>query len=549
MAIRTRGRAAWLGVVALALTLAVHGAAPAAPDAPSPSWAELEAAGAVIGEIRIVNENVFDTSNPKEDYLLFRWANALHIRTRPGVIRRALLFKPGDKVSARTFEETERNLRSDSYLYDVQFRPLAVHDGTVDVEVVTRDTWSLDLGISASRSGGASASRFEITERNLLGTGSTVGFGRTRDVDRSGNVFLFANERAFGTLASVRLSHASNSDGRSDAVSVVRPFYSLDARWSAGVSVSRFDRIDSIYNAGVAASQYRHRQRLGEAFGGWSAGLIDGWVQRYSLGVSVSDDAYATQPAVVAPARLPADRKLVGPFVRYELIEDRFDRQLNRNLIGRPEFFALGLAATVQLGWASTALGSSDDALLYKASIGRGFETGGEQTLTTAASLSGQLAHGRVQRQQAGAVLQYYRPQSPRWLLYAAAAGDLLTHPDVGDSLMLGGDNGLRGYPLRYQSGTRRALFTAEERFYTDIHLWQLFRIGGAAFFDAGRAWGGDNANAANPGWLSDAGFGLRIASTRTATGGVLHIDVAFPLTARADISKAQFLVRTKTSF
>ena len=39
------------------------------------------------------------------------------------------------------------------------------------------------------------------------------------------------------------------------------------------------------------------------------------------------------------------------PFVRYELIEDRFERTSNRNLMGRPEFFPLGLNARVELGW------------------------------------------------------------------------------------------------------------------------------------------------------------------------------------------------------
>ena len=32
----------------------------------------------------------------------------------------------------------------------------------------------------------------------------------------------------------------------------------------------------------------------------------------------------------------------------------------------------------------------------------------------------------------------------------------------------LGGDTGLRGYPLRYQNGNQRALFTVEERLYTN---------------------------------------------------------------------------------
>ena len=62
-------------------------------------------------------------------------------------------------------------LRSNRYLYDVQFRPLAVHDGVVDIEVVTRDTWSLDPGFSAGRSGGANSSGLKLREYNVFGTG------------------------------------------------------------------------------------------------------------------------------------------------------------------------------------------------------------------------------------------------------------------------------------------------------------------------------------------------------------------------------------------
>jgi len=48
---------------------------------------------------------------------------------------------------------------------------------------------------------------------------------------------------------------------------------------------------------------------------------------------------------------------------------------------------------------------------------------------------------------------------------------------------------------------------------------------------------------------LRKAGFGLRIVSARAAFSNVLHIDLAFPLGAPADIKKVQFLVKTNTSF
>ncbi|MDP1901012.1 MAG: BamA/TamA family outer membrane protein [Rubrivivax sp.] len=535
-------------IAALALILSGAAWAQPAPAAP-PTFAELEAAGARVGEIRILSREIFDTTDPKEDKLLFRWANKLHIQTRPGVIQRALLFKTGDPVSVRLIDETERVLRDQRFLYDVKFRPVAYHDGVVDIEVETRDTWSLDIGASAGRTGGANTSGTQVKEYNLLGTGISVGFARSNEVDRSSNEFEISNERAFGSRISLGYSHARNSDGRRDAASVVRPFYALDTRWAAGVTASKDDRIDAIYNAGNVVSQYRHRLNQAEVFGGWSQGLVDGWVRRYSLGVSLQEDAFVPEPGRVAPAQLPPDQKLVVPFVRYERIEDRFERELNRNLIGRPEFFALGLASTVQLGWAATGLGSSQNALLYSGSVSRGYEPAAAHTLITSARISGRLTGGEVRRQRLGVQAQYYLPQSRHWLFYASAAGDGLTRPDPSELLMLGGDNGLRGYPLRYQSGERRAQFTVEERFYTDLYVWQLFRIGGAAFFDAGRAWGGPNVNTLNPGWLSNAGFGLRIVSARSAFSNVLHVDLAFPLNAAADMRKVQFLVKTKTSF
>jgi len=506
--------------------------------------------GATIGNISFSTQDIFDTTDPKEDKLLFRWANKLHIQTQPGVIERALLFKRGDPLSVRRIEETERLLRSNRYLYDVQFRPVAYHDGVVDIEVLTRDTWSLDPGVSAGRSGGTNSGGIHLKEYNLLGTGMSVSLGRSRNVDRFSNEFLFSNSHAFGTWTSLSYSHASNSDGKSDAASIVRPFYALDTRWAAGITATTDDRIESIYNAGNVTSQYRHKEKQVEIFRGWSEGLVDGWVRRYSLGLSLQDNAFSLEPGLTAPAQLPADQRLLAPFIRYEILEDQYEKELNRNLIGRPEFFALGLASTVQLGWAAAGLGSSEDAWLYSGSISRGFELVPDHTLITAAKISGQLANGSVQHQRVGVQAQYYLPQGPRWLFYAAGSADKVTHSDPDETLLLGGDNGLRGYPLRYQSGTQRALVTLEERFYTGLYVWQLFRVGGAAFFDVGRAWGDSgNMNTINPGWLSNAGFGLRIVSARAAFSNVLHVDIAFPLNATPDVKRVQFLVKTKTSF
>src|SRR2546430_1535977 len=94
-----------------------------------PSDAELEAAGAVVGEVLIDNQNIFNLEDPKDDVKLFRLANHLHSRTRKAIIRDQLLFGSGERYSRRLIDESERILRADSYFYDAWIRPVRYHDG------------------------------------------------------------------------------------------------------------------------------------------------------------------------------------------------------------------------------------------------------------------------------------------------------------------------------------------------------------------------------------------------------------------------------------
>jgi outer membrane protein assembly factor BamA len=515
-----------------------------------PTFAELEAAGARIGEIRIHADNIFDLNDPRENNFLFRLANAIHIQTRPQVIRQALLFESGQPVSVQKIEETERLLRGYDFLYDASIRPVAVHDGVVDVEVRTRDTWSLDVSASASREGGANKGRISIAEENLFGTGISVGVGYTSEVDRKGTTFNISDGNVFGTRTSASYAYSSNDDGHGQSASLQRPFYELNARWAAGFSASEGEGTDAVYNAGNSVAQYRHRHQVVETFGGWSAGLVNGWVRRYSIGVSHVNDQYTLDPGNTAPERLPSDLRLVGPFVRFQLIEDEFRQDTNLNLIGRVEDFAMGIQANVQLGRALESLDSTRDSWLYSANISNGFDITRDSFMLTNAYVNGRYADGDgSENNSIGALARYYQRRGRHVVLYSALSGDAANNPDLPGPLTIGGDNGLRGYPLRYQAGERRVLFTAEARGYTDWYPFRLFRVGGAVFYDTGRAWKGENQNTVNSGWLRDVGFGLRLLSARSSKGNVLHADFAFPLDRTDDIKSWQFLVTSRVSF
>jgi hemolysin activation/secretion protein len=144
---------------------------------------------------------------------------------------------------------------------------------------------------------------------------------------------------------------------------------------------------------------------------------------------------------------------------------------------------------------------------------------------------------------------RYYFRQTRRRLFFMSLTATAGSNLDLDQQILLGGDSGLRGYPLRYQTGEGRWLFTAEQRFFSNWFPFQLFNVGGAVFYDMGATWGHDALGTPSQGLLRDVGFGLRFGANRSALGNVLHIDIAFPLDGDPSISNVQLLVGTKKQF
>jgi hemolysin activation/secretion protein len=165
------------------------------------------------------------------------------------------------------------------------------------------------------------------------------------------------------------------------------------------------------------------------------------------------------------------------------------------------------------------------------------------------AGLSGRIEDGELRNGRLGAEGRLYWATSTRSKFYASVSGAVAEQLDAEQQLTLGGDNGLRGYPLRYQAGTARGLLTLEQRYYTKWYPFRLFHVGAAAFFDMGRTWGTDVTGATSDGLLKNVGIGLRLGSSRSSFGTGVHIDLAFPLDGGDDIDSVQLLVTTKRSF
>jgi len=549
--IQTRGTLRRMSCVAgcvLAGFLAVAGSA-AAGQEPIPSPQELEAQGAVIGRIIVTPNDIFDPKIPAEHGWLYRVANKLHINTRPAVIRGQLLFKTGDPYSAQLVQENERLLRRNDYLYEANIVPVAWDGHTVDLEVRTKDVWTLNPGFNFGRSGGKNETSVHVQEQNLLGTGRKIEVAWGSNVDSTSWTFSFIDPHFLESFTRLAASYSAADDGDSEYFSLNRPFYSLDTRWSAGTTLINSRYIDDRYELGKKVGEFKAHDQYYEASGGWSDGLVNDWVNRWTAGATWEQSEFEPEPGKSLGGPLPPDRKFIYPWVGFERVQNAFVERVNLNQIDRTEDVLVGFRGWARLGYASEALGSKSDALLLSGFAQDGTELSPRQSLFGSAWVSGRYEGGAIQNGILGAESRYYLSTSARSKFYASLSGTITENLDEDEQLTLGGDTGLRGYPLRYQAGTAKALLTLEQRYYSKWYPFRLVHVGGAVFFDMGRTWGRDVTGETSLGMLKDVGLGLRLGSSRSAFGNVVHIDLAFPLDGDQSIDSVQLIVETSQRF
>ncbi len=527
------------------------GQIPAASTARDALTAErLEADNAKIGSVTIIANNIFNLDDPLEDRRLFRLANKLHIRSRQELIESQLLFEEGDAYLKRLLDESERILRAKRYLREATVLPIAYKDGLVDLEVNTYDVWTLNLGLGLFRSGGESDTSAGLQEYNLFGMGAHVGVRYESNVDRKTKSFEYSDDSFRQSHDQLGLVYEDSDDGFERAMSFRRPFISLDTRRSWGMSVLNGERIDSLYDRGEIAQEFKHRVQFHRAFIGWSKGLHRRRVLRFSTGLAYDSHHFSAtdDPLLTAPV-LPEDREYLYPFFGVELIREQFEKASNVDQINRTEDRFLGSRLQASVGYSSEKAGSTANAIHFNGAFNHGFVTLPGKTLLLRGNFGSRFEDGELRNGQLSGELLYHNRESEKRLFFTKLSGVLGKNLDLDNPLYLGGDSGLRGYPLRYQGGDKKLLLTIEKRYFTDWYPFRLFHIGGAVFFDAGRTWGDNPAGGPNLGLLTDVGFGLRISNVRSGIGRMIHIDLAFPLNGEDDIDNVQLLIEAKRSF
>ncbi len=519
-----------------------------------------------VANVDVVRQDIFNTDDPAESRALFRLANLWHINTREDVIRTLLLFEEGDDVTAERIDESERLLRRKRFLYDGRVIANRQCDGDIDVAVVTRDVWSLLLTSGITRTGGKQEFEIGASEINLLGTGADLDFEVFNNLDRDGLSLGFSDTNLRNSRVGVRFRYEDTDDGQSLLAQVGQPFYAYDARraWDLRAQESTFNR--RLYRRGKEIATFAFDYKLAQASVGWSKGLVGGYANRFNVGFTIDEQRFDAISGIDGLR----DRAFAYPWVSFERIEDEYAKTRNLDRVQTTEDVFLGKQFTALVGYSPRG-----DGFLVGSTFWRdGWRFPNDDVLLYGLQASGYW-NSRTERAEnvvSSAWARYRHRHTPRLALHLDAQATVTDQLDPDQQVLAGGDTGLRGYPNRFQAGSRRFRLTAEERFYTDWYLARVLRVAAAAFVDVGRAWGssvrgaspsrspaeGSSLRGASPSRspaegskhdndvLANVGVGLRFESTRTDRSLVYHIDLAFPLVDAPGVRGAEITLTSK---
>lgn len=515
-----------------------------APD----SAAELPA-GVRIGNIEFKRNNVFDLTE-KGTFWLHHFANYSHIISKQATIQDDLLFLPQQSFNPVDLEETERLLRSRAYIRDASVRVsrYCADSQSVDVLVETWDNWSLLPKIDFSSEGGETDYSIGIADDNLLGSGNQLQLDYAKDSERSGYMLSFASPNIFGTHWHALTRYADNSDGESYHFTLTRPFYRLSSNWAFSLDLEKNKEEISDYLLGDEVNRYDRKLQWFESFVGFKLAQHSNHIHRLNIGFTLNDTSF--QQTELTDFSLPADRNLSALWLEYQLLVSDYRKLFNINQFNRVEDINLGWQLRLRLGRLQSWLGADDTGWQLDTELGKVWQLN-RRTFLLGNSRYQALWLNGINQHLFSNQLQLVHQLNSRSSAVAMINAEFGRQLFQDQALYLGGDTGLRAFPLYYQRGDSRIVATAEYRYYTDWNILHIFDVGFAGFADAGRSWGAEQDFASNTDddVLFGVGAGVRLLSTHSSRGTMIHIDLTHPFSDNAELDDWQWRITAKKRF
>lgn len=498
---------------------------------------ELTGAPPMVERIVIHTQNVFDSTEAQRSFL-FRLANALHVTSRPFLVRQELLFREGERYDSARVAETLRNLRGRGIFRDV-WADTVRHGGAVDVHVGTADGWTTQLVLNANSTGDTLNWAVGLQELNFLGMGARVGVTFREEANRSAVTLLTGMDRIAGTRFGADGFYDALSDGDVGVWRAGAPFLAFGDRSALELfGEARRQRVLR-FRDGAVDRTFRRRLLLQRARAALAPRAGTSGYLRVGLQAQVKREEYFPEadtlrfiPDTVTGA--------VGFFAeltraRFTVVThyNGFDREVDLDLSPRVR---LGVwLAPAAFGYRETGIGPG---IVAQVGAAAGPHFGVIQARANGLFTGAGLDSGQVWVGLTAA----YRP-APRHatVLHVEAGAREGTPPGAEFALGLGGGEetlpvklpslttvahgpGPRAFESNAFTGERMFWIALEQRAFLVDEVLGLLGLGVTAFVDYGGAWFADQA----PRLGGDVGFGLRFGATRSAGPNIGRLDLSY---------------------
>ena len=518
---------------------------------------------AVISEIHLVHNQVFEASDSFPSWFPWRLANRLHRSTAERVIRNELLFREGDPLDPQLIQETRRNLRALDYFRDETLECSLVDEDKVRVTVSLREDWSLVPIFSAQGVDGSHAFTFGLTENNLLGWGKGLS-ASYRKGTQSRNLYLedawrvaYEDPNILGSRYRMSWAIQGLETGEIAGVDLERPFYSLETPWAASLSATHNRRKRRIVQNDSIAADYEQETNGGTVR--WGLALRKGppvvhRVETFYQYLQREIRDFQRLAEADPDLQPPPEETISAPGIGYRRLGADYIVEKRISQFERHEDFNLGNDLALSCGFSSEVLGANRDAWLLSASDSQGYAFREGHFLLAQAAAATRIESGDWRNGQISFVYDHYLRDTPLDggpFLHTFHASAVLGYGQNLDSdrlFSLGWDSGLRGYDAGAFTGNKLFRLSLEDRIFPRRNLFGLLALGVLPFWDCGYVWQEDQP--VDLGDLrQDVGLGLRIALPRVAGSNVFQLTWGVPVGRGADLSDSILTFSTSTGF
>lgn len=497
-----------------------------------------------------------------EDEQIFEWANFFHIRSKEYVIEREILLRPGEPWSQETIDETQRKLRDPIFTSVAILVPVVAGPdappGSVDVFAVTRDIFSLRMNSNYEyQDGRFTFLTLSLSENNFLGRRKLLAVVFLMDQATFNIGPLYIDKNLLGRRHDLRFRGGPifrRSDyvleGSDSSFALSRPLWSLDDKWSWTVegghrfaterrffgndlrtydapSTPEDDMLPRVYEQRRWSVGAGVTRAFGEGIEHRVRGAYELQSQRPGL-VDAFPGSPAAQADFIANV-LPRNERTGVLYAGYEVYAARYREYVDVGSFDLNEDLRLGPRAQVTVGAGLEVLGS--DVNFGTASIEGGWTLpwAGDGLATLSASFSTRLQDGRLIDRVPAVGARIVTPPVGIGRLVSEARVVGLYRDEANREVVLGGDGGLRGYPVGFQDGDR-SWITQHEYRTRSVRLFLGSRWGLLAFYDAGAA--ADRVRDLET--FHDIGIGIRALGAQLSPD-VFRFDLALPLDSYVD--------------